>query len=169
MGNNMLITRAAYESTGGYENMPFSVTEDVQLFRRVIKNGFNSYNFFHAGVLALSTPAPTWGALLHQRKRWMQGIWYLPWYVAALLVIYASFYAFCLPFFAYVPAPVVIALFLGKLIFQTWFINNCLKRVGLKYPQLEIILFEFYALFVSLITILYFLLPLKLKWKERKY
>ncbi|MDB5261160.1 MAG: family 2 glycosyl transferase, partial [Adhaeribacter sp.] len=47
MGNNMLVTRAAYEATGGYENMPFSVTEDVQLFKAVIKKGFTSQNLFH--------------------------------------------------------------------------------------------------------------------------
>lgn len=169
MGNNMLVTRAAYESTGGYENMPFSVTEDVQLFKKVIKNGFGFHNLFHAGVLALSAPAPGLKDLLHQRKRWMQGLWYLPWYMSVLLVIYASFYAFCLPFFLHVPAVVVAAVFLGKLFLQTWFLYNCLKRVNLKYPFHTILLFEFYALFVSLTTILFFLLPFKIRWKERKY
>jgi len=169
MGNNMLITRAAYESTGGYENMPFSVTEDVQLFKKVLQNKFNFKNLFHPGVLALSTPAPTWAAILHQRKRWMQGIWYLPWYMNLLLIVYASFYAFCLPFIAYVPVSVVAAIFLGKLFLQTWFIYRCLKRVDLHYNWFTLILFEFYALFVSLITILFFLLPFKFNWKERKY
>jgi cellulose synthase/poly-beta-1,6-N-acetylglucosamine synthase-like glycosyltransferase len=83
MGNNMLVTRAAYEATGGYENMPFSVTEDVQLLKAAIKKGFRSCNIFHPGVLALSAPALTWRELLHQRKRWMQGIWHLPWYISA--------------------------------------------------------------------------------------
>ena len=169
MGNNMLITRAAYEATGGYEIMPFSLTEDVQLFKAVIKKGFRSFNLFHPGVLALSAPAPTWPELLHQRKRWMQGIWLLPWYMSLILIIYASFYAFCLPFFAYVSGWVVLGIFLAKLFLQTLFINRCLTRLQLRYRLEKIILFEFYAIFVSLITILFFLLPLKVRWKERQY
>ena len=169
MGNNMLITRAAYEATGGYENMPFSVTEDVQLLKAVIKKGFDSTNLFHPGVLALSAPAPTWPELLHQRKRWMQGIWHLPWYMSLILIIYASFYAFCLPFVAYVSGWVVLGIFLAKLFLQTLFINNCLSRLQLRCRLEKIILFEFYAIFVSLITILFFLLPVKVRWKERQY
>jgi cellulose synthase/poly-beta-1,6-N-acetylglucosamine synthase-like glycosyltransferase len=169
MGNNMLITRAAYEATGGYESLPFSVTEDVQLFKEVIKKGIGFKNLFHGGVLALSTPAPNWGALLHQRKRWMQGIRFLPWYMTLMLVVYASFYAFCLPFIAYVPVSLVAAIFMGKLTLQTWFIYRCIKRLTVKYSLITILLFEIYALFLSMATILFFLLPFKFRWKERKY
>jgi cellulose synthase/poly-beta-1,6-N-acetylglucosamine synthase-like glycosyltransferase len=169
MGNNMLVTRAAYEATGGYENMPFSVTEDVQLFKAVTRQKFKTCNIFHPGVLAFSTPAGNWAQLLHQRKRWMQGIWHLPWYMSCVLIIYASFYAFCLPFVAYTTGWVVLSIFLAKLFLQTLFINRCLARLNLRYRLDRIILFEFYAIFVSLITILFFLLPFKVKWKERKY
>lgn len=169
MGNNMLITRKAYAATGGYENMPFSVTEDVQLFKEVIKRGFGFCNIYDTGVLATSAPAPTWAALLHQRKRWMQGIWYLPWYMSVILIIYASFYAFCLPFIAYTSVGVVAGIFLLKVLLQTIFIQGCLQRLRLQMPLRLIILFEFYAIFVSLITIIFFLLPFKVRWKERKY
>ena len=169
MGNNMLITRSAYEATGGYESMPFSVTEDVQLFKAVIKKGYKFLNIYDKGVLALSTPAPNWKMLLHQRKRWMQGIRHLPWYMSLVLVVYASFYAFCLPFLAHVSPLIVLSIFLGKLFLQTLFINQCLTRVNLKYSVWSILLFEFYSIFVSLITILFFLLPVRFRWKERKY
>jgi cellulose synthase/poly-beta-1,6-N-acetylglucosamine synthase-like glycosyltransferase len=165
----MLITRAAYEATGGYQQLPFSVTEDVQLFREVIKKGFGSVNIYHPGVLALSAPAPDWRVLLHQRKRWMRGIWHLPWYMVIIFVIYASFYAFCLPFIAHTSLSVVAGIFAGKLFLQTIFIKQCLRRLDLRYPAQQILLFEFYALVVSLVTILFFLLPLKIRWKDRKY
>ena len=35
MGNNMLITREAYEKTGGYESIKFSITEDLALYQKV--------------------------------------------------------------------------------------------------------------------------------------
>ncbi|PIQ22053.1 MAG: family 2 glycosyl transferase [Cytophagales bacterium CG18_big_fil_WC_8_21_14_2_50_42_9] len=169
MGNNMLITRQAYEETGGYENMPFSVTEDIQLFRKVMKRGHGFLNIYHPGVLAFSTPARNITTLLNQRKRWMQGIWYLPWYVAVILIIYASFYFFCFPFRAYSSAAVVAGIFFGKFILQTWFNYKCLQRLGLRMPTWNLLIFEFYVIFVSLTTIIFFLLPFKVRWKERKY
>lgn len=41
MGNNMLVTRAAYGATGGYEQLPFSVTEDYALFQATLQHGFS--------------------------------------------------------------------------------------------------------------------------------
>ena len=165
----MLITRQAYQETGGYENMPFSVIEDVQLFKEVIKRGYTSLNIFDAGVLAVSAPALSWSALLQQRKRWMLGIRYLPWYMSVILIIYASFYAFCLPFVAYTSVTTVILIFLTKLFLQTIFIKQCLQRLRLQMPVWLLIFFEFYTIFVSLISILFFLLPFKVRWKERSY
>ena len=169
MGNNMLITRQAYEETGGYENLPFSVTEDIQLFREVLKKKYGFINIFNAGVLARSTPLPNWLALLHQRKRWMQGTRYLPWYMGVILVIYSSFYYFCFPFAAHTSINFVIAIFLGKLIFQTWFIYKCLQRLSLRMPLWNLLIYEIYVIFVSVTTIFFFLLPFKVRWKERKY
>ncbi|WP_051359832.1 glycosyltransferase [Adhaeribacter aquaticus] len=169
MGNNMLITRQAYEATGGYENMPFSVTEDVQLFKAVVKKGFGFLNIFDVGVLAQSAPAPNWLVLLHQRKRWMQGIWHLPWYMSLFLIVYAAFYTFYLPFGLYTSWQIVAGIFLAKVFLQTLFINRSLQYLKLQYPIWQLIFFEFYVIFVSLITILFFLLPVKVAWKERKY
>ena len=41
MGNNMAVSLEAYLKTGGYENIPFSVTEDYELFRAILKNGYS--------------------------------------------------------------------------------------------------------------------------------
>jgi len=169
MGNNMLITRQAYEETGGYENMPFSVTEDIQLFREVLKKGHGFLNIYSPGVLAFSTPAPNWITLLNQRKRWMQGIRYLPWYMSGILMIYASFYFFCFPFRAYSSVAVVWGIFFGKFILQTWFNYKCLQRMNLRMPMWYLLVFELYVIFVSLTSIMFFLLPFKVRWKERKY
>ncbi|HAA14892.1 MAG TPA: family 2 glycosyl transferase, partial [Cytophagales bacterium] len=35
-GNNMLVTREAYQAVGGYEKLPFSVTEDFVLYHAII-------------------------------------------------------------------------------------------------------------------------------------
>lgn len=169
MGNNMLITRQAYEATGGYNNMDFSVTEDIQLFKAVVKKGFGFLNIFDASVLAWSLAAPNWNSLLHQRKRWMQGLLHMPWYMSIILIVYTSFYAFCLPFIIYCPWYLVFGIFLGKVLLQTMFIHRCLQRLHLTYSIWILFLFEFYAIFVSLLAILFFLMPFKIRWKDRKY
>jgi cellulose synthase/poly-beta-1,6-N-acetylglucosamine synthase-like glycosyltransferase len=51
VGNNMLVTRAAYESSGGYEALPFSVSEDLQLFERVVKQGWQYRNLIDPHAL----------------------------------------------------------------------------------------------------------------------
>jgi cellulose synthase/poly-beta-1,6-N-acetylglucosamine synthase-like glycosyltransferase len=169
MGNNMLVTRQAYQATGGYESLPFSVTEDVQLFRAVLRRGFGVKNLFDAGVLAVSQPAPSWAALWHQRKRWMVGVPYLPWYMKLLAGAYGAFYAF-LPALAWFgTGPALAVLYFGKVMLQTMFIHSCLRRLGLRMPVRVLLLFEFYLIFVSLITVSFFLIPGKITWKDRKY
>jgi cellulose synthase/poly-beta-1,6-N-acetylglucosamine synthase-like glycosyltransferase len=169
MGNNMLVTRQAYEATGGYAQLPFSVTEDVQLFQAVIRQGFGSRNIFDAGVLAVSTPAPSAAALWHQRKRWMGGVRFLPWYLMLFVGAYGSYYSFSLALGLYISWQALVGVFFGKVILQTAFITRCLRRLGLRMPVWVLLLFEFYLIFVSVISVSFFLFPGKITWKERKY
>ena len=92
MGNNMLVTRAAYLATGGYEALPFSVTEDFALFEAVNAQGYGYRQVFAPQVRAATLPAPTWGALLRQRLRWMRGVAALPRRVQAALVFFNAYW-----------------------------------------------------------------------------
>ncbi|MGV3639376.1 MAG: glycosyltransferase [Adhaeribacter sp.] len=169
MGNNMLVTREAYEATGGYENMPFSLTEDTQLLQAVLRQGYGSRNIFAPGVLAASTPAPSWRALWQQRRRWMVGLRYLPVYMKLVSGVYASFYAvvFGLAFLA--SWQTLAGVLTAKLLLQTVFLKLCLRRINLRFPLWVLLLFEFYLIFVSAVTLFMMLLPGKITWKERKY
>lgn len=73
VGNNMAVTREAYEATGRYENLPFSITEDYRLFEAVRKAGYKVRFLFHPDVVNRSQPIPDWRTYLHQRKRWYRG------------------------------------------------------------------------------------------------
>jgi hypothetical protein len=59
VGNNMLVTRGAYESIGGYEALAFSVTEDLQLFTQIVAQGWHYRNLIEPRVLGISVPQPT--------------------------------------------------------------------------------------------------------------
>jgi 1,2-diacylglycerol 3-beta-glucosyltransferase len=92
MGNNMLITRTAYQATGGYEALPFSVTEDFALFEAVNARGFGFRQLFEPAVRAASLPAGSWQALVKQRLRWLRGVAALPWHVQAGLIFFSGYW-----------------------------------------------------------------------------
>lgn len=73
IGNNMAVTREAYEQIGGYENLPFSITEDFLLFQSIIKAGYGRNWLFNRTTLNFSAATYGWKNLLNQRRRWFKG------------------------------------------------------------------------------------------------
>ncbi|TXK21993.1 glycosyltransferase, partial [Pontibacter qinzhouensis] len=170
MGNNMLLTRQAYEATGGYEQIRFSVTEDVAIFNQVIKRGFGFRNLFHNSVLAFSEPAATLPDLLRQRRRWMRGSMHLPFYMVLILVLHAAYYPVWLPFFVHTSFAIMMGVFALKLLLQSIYLRICLKRLHLPLPSWWLyFLFELYLVFTSVLLILFFFMPSGVSWKGRKY
>jgi cellulose synthase/poly-beta-1,6-N-acetylglucosamine synthase-like glycosyltransferase len=169
MGNNMVLRREAYEQTGGFENIPFSITEDIVVFNEVLKHGWDFRNIYSRDALALSLPANSLYNYLHQRKRWMSGTMHLPLYMAIIFIVHAAYYPVLLPFFIYTSVASMAGIFVLKLILQSIFINICLRRLRLSIPWWLYIMFEVYMVIASIIMILFFLLPSKTVWKGRKY
>ncbi|WP_018478278.1 glycosyltransferase [Pontibacter roseus] len=169
MGNNMLLTRQAYEAVGGYENIKFSITEDVAIFNQILRKGFDYRNIYDRGVLALSAPAATFWQLLEQRKRWMRGAVHLPLYMFAILAMHSAYYPVLLPYFWQSSAGIASVVFLAKLLLQSVYLHICLRRLGLRIPWWQYVVFELFMVVTSIILIIYFFLPTKVNWKGRKY
>ncbi|MDX5418053.1 MAG: glycosyltransferase, partial [Hymenobacteraceae bacterium] len=131
MGNNMLLTRQAYEDAGGFENIKFSVTEDIAIFNQVLKRGYKFRNIYEPSVLALSAPTASFGELLQQRKRWMRGSVYLPVYMFAIFVLHSAYYPVLLPFFFQASVGLAGSIFMGKLLLQSIYLHVCLRRLNL--------------------------------------
>ncbi|MFN8356464.1 MAG: glycosyltransferase [Spirosomataceae bacterium] len=91
MGNNMAVTKEAYWETGGYEQIGFSITEDLALFKAILAADYEFAQTFEKGVMAISAPIPNFTELLIQRKRWMHGALASPWYLKILLFGQAFF------------------------------------------------------------------------------
>jgi len=169
MGNNMVLRRQAYEAVGGFESIPFSITEDIAIFNQVLRKGWRFRNIYDRSVLALSTPAVSFKQFLHQRKRWMRGSMHLPFYMALIFILHAAYYPVLLPFFAYTSVGVMMAIFTFKLLLQSLYICICLKRLGRSASWWMYPLFELYMVISSVVLIVYFFLPIKTVWKGRKY
>ncbi len=74
IGNNLSFRKAAYEEVGGYEKIPFSVTEDFMLFQAIVRTGRWEYLYpIDPHVLVTSEPCTTWKDLIRQKKRWGKG------------------------------------------------------------------------------------------------
>ncbi|WP_188557227.1 glycosyltransferase [Hymenobacter glacieicola] len=168
VGNNMLVTRAAYESIGGYEALAFSITEDLQLFEKVVAQGWGYRNIITPSALGISVAQPTLHCLLHQRKRWMKGAVRLPWQLTLLFSSYSLFYT-VLGWPGLLPLGAVGALYAGKVACQTLFLAVTLRQAGHRENLAVLLLYDVYLLVMSLAVLVYTWWPSGIQWKERRY
>lgn len=167
IGNNMLITKEAYQSVGGFENIQFSVTEDYEITKEVLKNGYTLNQVVEKGVSATSRPSGSLGGLLQQRKRWMTGAVQLPWFIVLTLFLEGIYYPTVIAAFFYAPIT-ALYIFLIKLLLQSIFIKLVLKKIELKIRG-GLLIFEIYSAFITVLSMIYFIWPGKINWKGRKY
>jgi cellulose synthase/poly-beta-1,6-N-acetylglucosamine synthase-like glycosyltransferase len=167
MGNNMLMRKTVYDEVGGYEAMSFSVTEDLELFNS-IKGRYKTVNLFHPDVLNISKPQNSFKDLLIQRKRWMRGAFDLPLLMILLLLIQTSFFAIIL--FLLILNPIFGLSVLGiKLLLRYCFISLAANKLNRSINIWGSIIFEFYNVIFSFVSLIYYLVPGKIVWKGRKY
>ncbi len=170
VGNNMALLREAYEATGGYETIPFSITEDYALFKAVRAKGYTSRQLMNSDTLLYSKPMDTMMGLLKQRKRWLVGGFDLPLYYKLMLFIFGTWYI-AIPVLCFT-GHWMLALSLLILkdfiqLFQILLINQKLK-LKVEHP-VAVFLYDVYLFVVIPLTVLYFFIPVKTVWKGRKY
>ena len=169
VGNNMGISRKAYESTGGYGEIPFSITEDYALFDAVLKNGFKSVQKMHFNTMVYSKPLDSIKAVLKQRKRWLTGGWDLPLYYHIMIFIFGAWYI-ALPLLFVFDWKLALVFLIVKDLLQLTQILRINAHLGIKVEHpLAVFLYDLYLLSMIPITAAYFLLPTKNTWKGRNY
>ncbi len=169
MGNNMLVTRAAYEATGGYEALPFSVTEDFALFRAVLARGFGFRQVYNAAVRADSLPMPSWPALLKQRRRWLRGVAALPLRLRLELLFFSGFWPALLALWWLAgPGPALAAWGL-KVLVQGAMAHFAHRRAGLRLAWPLLLPFELYTLAVTAAVAVFQVFGGAVVWKGRRY
>ena len=168
MGNNMLVGKEAYRAVGGFENIPFSVTEDFALAHALIGKGYKPVHQVSHRSLVMTKAEKNLFELMKQRKRWMKGAMSLPWYWILLLALQCGFFPAIIYLLIYNPF-LSTGVWLGKISIQSLFIRMFAGRAGIKVSGLHLLLFEFYYLTVSWCTIVYYFWPSSISWKERRY
>lgn len=167
-GSNMLITREAYEATGGYENLPFSITEDDALFHEVLKKGYRFKQLYNADSLAFTFPMDTLRQWLQQRKRWANGVTKLPWYgkltlfLPLLFLVQVVATAFTAPLDAWL-------VFMVPTVALWGYLSVALRRLSLRRLQKYVWTYPFYWYLSFWAMIIYYFWPVKVQWKGRAY
>ncbi|MCK9481105.1 MAG: glycosyltransferase [Bacteroidia bacterium] len=169
VGNNMAITAEAYRRSGGYENLPFSITEDYKLFKIVHALGYKIRNPINPQTVLSCDPIPTFYDWLHQRKRWMRGGMELPFIWKSLMLVLAIYYI-AMIWIAFTNPPLWLAIWFAKFILQSLQLMTTSRLVGQKSPSLlNMLLYDLYLYIAIPIMAIFYLTPTKIEWKGRKY
>lgn len=168
LGNNMGVSKEAYDAVGGFHGVPFSITEDYELYQTIIGKGFKPLHLYNRDALATSIPMQSIATLLEQRKRWMYGVIRLPFTIIVFLFLNALFVPLIITLFFLSP---VAAILIGVLrwIIASIFFSKLQKSFDKKESFLWLIPFEFYQSFINLTTLIYYMIPIKAKWKGRPF
>ncbi len=169
LGNNSAVTRKAYEATGGYAKIPFSITEDFALFHEVVKKGFGFKNTINKEVFNQTLPITTLKEFLHQRKRWMVGALQCPWWIVGLLFLQALFLPILLIIGINFSWKMALIIWVVKWLNQTLTVLPTILILK-EYHLIKYLLFyEFYANWWQMTMIFFYYSPVKVDWKGRIY
>lgn len=168
MGNNMLITKGAYVSVGGFEGISFSLTEDFEMGKAIENNGFKAAHYVSKSNLAKTLPQENLKKMFDQRKRWMYGAMDLPMHWRMVLAMQVLFFP-AIIYLCFLHPFEGVTVWLTKVAIQSLFIYQFSSKTCQKLKIGTLILFEIYYLFTSWSTIVYYFWPTKIDWKGRKY
>jgi len=168
LGNNMVIEKSAYIKSGGFKNLPATMTEDLGISKAISEADFEIVHQISPEMLTKTKQEDSIKSLLQQRKRWFSGVITLPFFWLILLSLQ----------FFYLPAVIVLLvhnLALGLVIFtiktllQGVFLGKISSRGGIKLKWGYLFLYDFYFFLINALTILYYFWPSKIRWKSRDY
>lgn len=168
VGNNMAISREAYFATGGYEHFNFSVTEDYKLFEQVRKKGWDTINMINPAAINFSAAAGDFKTLMNQRKRWLTGARDLPFYWWIIFALFGS-YVPALLVLCFLNPALAAAFWIARFTIQSATILVQQNMVGIKRAYANLLWYELYTIAITLSTALFFMVPVKLNWKNRYY
>ena len=170
IGNNMSYRKKAYFEVGGYENLPFSITEDFNLLKAI--NKLKKYKIIYPldkNALVTSTACKDIKSLYHQKKRWSVGGLKAPWqgYVIFIFGYLTNVLMLLTPFFI---SKIWMYLVLFKLATDFFLLFPAYKKLGLIKDLKYFITFEiYYLIYVTLLPLIVSTTGRKVHWKGREY
>lgn len=169
IGNNMSFRKKAYKETGGFENLPFSVTEDFLILNSIQK--LNKYKVIYPidnNALVISKPSSSINNLFNQKKRWAVGGIDAP-LIGKLLMLWAfltNVFVLLTPFF-YSAAWLYIVFF--KIATDFFALVPVHQKLGLQKNLKYFPVFQIYFIIYTITLPFIIIFSKKVKWKDRTY
>ena len=170
VGNNLSFSKKAYEQTGGYNSIKFSVTEDLALMRKINAAGIFNINFpLDNKCLVKTKPCKSVKELFSQKRRWFKGgiginllgyITGLSLYSVNLLLLFGLFF---------IELPLYLILVAVKIFSELILLRNTFRIFNVKYLYKYYLLFTIYFAFYGLLLPITFVFKSGIKWKDRKF
>jgi cellulose synthase/poly-beta-1,6-N-acetylglucosamine synthase-like glycosyltransferase len=169
IGNNMSFRKKAYEETGGFENLPFSITEDFLLLNSIHK--LKKYEIVYPlnkDSLVISKPATSLRELFSQKKRWaVGGIDTPPIGIGLIIWSFLTNIFILLTPFLFSTAWLYLLLF--KIAIDFFGLLPVHRRLGLQKNLKYFLVFEIYYIVYVLVLPFAVLFNKKVMWKDRVY
>jgi len=168
LGNNMAVRKTAYEATGGYENFPFSVTEDFALFQEILKHDFGFQHLMSVDSLATTQAEETFSDLLQQRQRWAWGAVQIPFYWLPILMVYVLFGVILSVLFWW-NWEIALTFWVLKMTLHYGLASLFMYRLQQFTLWKYILFYEVYHLVFHLILVGFFVVSQRIVWKGKFY
>ncbi|MFP4368074.1 MAG: glycosyltransferase [Candidatus Kapaibacterium sp.] len=167
-GNNLSIKREAYDKTGGYENVDFSLTEDLAMLRAVHGKGYRVRYLCSPESTVTTYPVKNFAEYMSQHRRWAAGGLSLGWRAGLFVLTSIAIYT-----------ALILAFLKGSLF---WIFAVLFVRVAGDYAVINPALMElkkfslrkwiipsvFFYMFIELI-LPFTMVNKKIKWKGQKF
>jgi len=167
-GTNMMVSREACEAIGGYEKIPYVLTEDIGLLTAVRQKGYRGRNVLHRDCTAKTVAQPDLRSLLVQRSRWSYGVLKLPLHIIILLLIRAMFLFFVAIVAVWQPVA-ALTLYLLKTLTDALMVQKINRTLRVSSSYWHLLFFELYWLVMAIGGLGMHLFAKKASWKGREY
>ena len=169
IGNNMSYLKKAYLEVGGYEVLPFSVTEDFNLLMAISKLG--KYKIIYPldkETLVTSFPCKNVKALYRQKKRWAVGGLGVP--LSGFVILINGYLTYlCMLLLPFFYSALFLYLIIFKFAIDFFVLYPIHKRLGIEKNMKYFFIAEIY--FMIYVLALPFLIAFnrKVRWKGREF
>ncbi len=167
-GNNLSIRRSTYNAVGGYQNIQFSVTEDLALLQAVHNSGSQVRYITHKDSDVDTYACKTFGEYLKQRHRWAVGGLALGWRAAIFIISSALLILGVISTIIYWQPLYLAAIVFSRIFWDYWLIGssfNILQKKELKkWIPVGVLFFIILESFVPFLV-----LKKKIEWKGQVF
>jgi cellulose synthase/poly-beta-1,6-N-acetylglucosamine synthase-like glycosyltransferase len=170
LGNNFAFRRQAYDQTGGFRKIGFSLTEDMALMQAISRIGTWKIKYpLQQETMIFSRPANSWRELYYQRLRWVSGGITGPFTGWILMSTAFLTHLYIILGLAAGSVSVFVALISVLLADLICIVRPLLNRLGWKKLYYYFIVFEVYYLLYTIFMAFLIFIPQKVAWKDRRY